>query len=331
MKVSKQQSEWVASLLVTVGTLLATGMTEVAAAEDKVAKATVNQARQVSESGIGHSFLITGGAMTAIFNEKSEVTWQVKGKSRDGTVLPNGNILITQNKKVVEYLKGSQKIVWEYKLGGNNKEVASAWRLASGNTIIVENGVEPRLLEVTKSLEVVVSFALQPETEKIHLQSRMARKLENGNYLVPHLLAFKVKEYTPEGKVVHEIKTDLPQLGGREAENWPFTAIRLANGDTMVNLTHGNKTAIFNAAGEVVWSCDNDDVDGRFADPCGGQLLANGNRVICSYGQRSAAKPRIFEVNANKEVVWEFFHPKANVHEIHVLTTNGEALNEYQK
>ncbi|MCH8860264.1 MAG: hypothetical protein IH843_03860, partial [Thaumarchaeota archaeon] len=32
------------------------------------------------------------------------------------------------------------------------------------------------------------------------------------------------------------IKTDLEELGGRKAENWPFTAIRLANGNTLVNL-----------------------------------------------------------------------------------------------
>ena len=45
-------------------------------------------------------------------------------------------------------------------------------------------------------------------------------------------LAFKVKEYDPTGKVISETKTDLDSLGGRKAENWPFTAIRLASGNT---------------------------------------------------------------------------------------------------
>ena len=80
----------------------------------------------------------------------------------------------------------------------------------------------------------------------------------NGNYLVPHLLAFKVKEYDPHGEVVKEINTDLEELGGRKAENWPFTAIRLENGNTLVNLTHGNKTVEFDAAGKVVWQVGND-------------------------------------------------------------------------
>ncbi|GIT38773.1 MAG: hypothetical protein Ct9H300mP7_6940 [Verrucomicrobiota bacterium] len=44
------------------------------------------------------------------------------------------------------------------------------------------------------------------------MQTRMARKLPNGNYLVPHLLAFKVKEYKPDGTVVNEIKLTSPNL-----------------------------------------------------------------------------------------------------------------------
>lgn len=287
--------------------------------------------RQVSESGIRHSFLVTGSKMTAIFDEESKVIWSVKGGSRDGTVLPDGNILICEGKRVVEYKKGTDQIVWSYKLDPRNKEVAAAWRLDDGNTLVVENGVAPRLFEVTPTGEIAVDFPLQPETDNIHLQSRMARKLPNGNYLVPHLLAFAVKEYTPTGEVVNIIKTDLEELGGREQRNWPFTAIRKDDGSTLVNLTNGNKTVVFGSDGEVLWKCDNSDVDGRFADPCGAHLLPNGNVVIGSYGQKDRSKPIYFEVTPEKEVVWEFYHPKAKSHEVHILTTNGTALNSYTK
>ncbi|MEN8866726.1 MAG: hypothetical protein ABF381_14185, partial [Akkermansiaceae bacterium] len=139
-----------------------------------------------------------------------------------------------------------------------------------------------------------------------------------------HLHAFKVKEYQPDGTVVREIKTDLQELGGRKARNWPFTAIRLKNGNTLVNLTNGNKTVEFDSDGKVVWKVTNDDLNGRFADPCGGQRLANGNTIICSYGQKDPKKVKIFEVTPEKKVVWEFFHPKARAHSIHVVTTNGK-------
>lgn len=292
----------------------------------------LEQGRQVSEQGIRHSFLLTGSKMTAIFNEDSEVIWWIKGGSRDGTVLQNGNILICEAKRVVEYVKGTTDIVWSYKLNRKkNKEIAAAWRLEDGNTLLVENGATPRLLEITQEGEVAVEFALQPETDNAHMQSRMARKLPNGNYLVPHLLAFSVKEYSPTGEVVREIKTDLAELGGREDRNWPFTAIRKEDGSTVVNLTNGNKTVIFDAEGKVLWRCDNADVADRFADPCGGHLLPNSNFVIGSYGQKDRKKPIFFEVTPEKKVVWEFFHPLAKSHEIHVLTTNGVALNSYTK
>ena len=134
-----------------------------------------------------------------------------------------------------------------------------------------------------------------------------------------------MKEYQPDDTVVDTIRTDLEELGGREQRNWPFTAIRLENGNTLVNLTNGNKTVEFDPDGKVAWKVTNEDVGGRFADPCGGQRLANGNTIICSYGQKDPKKPKIFEITPDKKVVWEFFHPQARAHEGHVITTNGKA------
>ncbi|HEY2251757.1 MAG TPA: hypothetical protein VGH74_11875, partial [Planctomycetaceae bacterium] len=157
------------------------------------------------------------------------------------------------------------------------------------------------------------------------MQTRMARKLPGGTYLVPHLLAFKVKEYSDKGKVVKAFKTDLDELGGVKAENWPFTAIRLPDGNTLVNLTHGNKTVEFDPEGRVVWRVGNDDFPAEkpFADPCGGQRLPNGNTVIASYGSQGAIK--IFEITRDKKIVWKYTGPH-RAHEIQVLTTNGKPI-----
>lgn len=281
---------------------------------------------QVSASGIKHSLLLCG-KFTGIINEDNEVMWRGPNGARDGMVLPNGNVLISVQGEAREYRAGSQEIVWSYRLDERNAELGTVNRLPSGNTLVIERGTLPRLLEVDATGHIVVDVPLQPETDNGHMQTRMARKLPNGNYLVPHLLAFKIKEYTPTGEVVNVIPTDLPELGGREVRNWPFTAIRLANGNTLANLTNGNKTVEFAPDGTVAWRVDNDDVDGRFADPCGGQRLPNGNTVICSYGQRDSTKTRIFEINAAKEVVWELFFPPSTAHQAHVITTNGEIVS----
>ena len=280
--------------------------------------------RQVSATGIRHGILLCGNT-TVLINEENEVVWEVAKPSRDGYALTNGNILFSASNVATEMNRSGQT-VWTYALDPINKELGTAVRLENGHTLVVERGPKPRLLEVTRHGQIAAEIPLQPETDNDHMQTRMARKLPNGHYLVPHLLAFKVKEYDPAGNVVAEIRTDLPELGGREAENWPFTAIRMENGHTLVNLTHGNKTAIFDAAGKVVWKVDNGDLEGRFADPCGGQLLPNGHVVITSYAQRDPSKVRVFEVNPQKEVVWELFHPKAYAHGIHVVSTQGRPL-----
>lgn len=271
-------------------------------------------------AAITHSYLVLG-SKTAIIGEDGKVAWEHEGGSRDGFVLANGNVLVAYAGKVEE-LTRARDVVFSYKLSADNSEISTAQRLANGRTLVTELGAKPRLLEVSAAGEVVRQFPLQPETGNAHMQTRMARQLKNGHFLVPHLLAFAVKEYTPEGKVVATIKTDLPAIGGREAENWPFTAIRLDNGRTLCSLTHGNKVAEFNATGEIVWLVTNEDVRGLFQDPCGAQRLASGNTVVGSHAASTGIS--MVEVTPDKKIVWTSDHPHAaNVHHFQILTTNG--------
>ena len=201
---------------------------------------------------ITHSFFVAGPTITGIVGENGETIWDSgRPSARDGYVLPDGNILICWSDSVKEY-NGNKEVVFTYALDPSNQELGTAVRLENGNTLITELGENPRLLEIDQKGKIAIDVPLQPDTDNAHMQTRMARKLANGNYLVPHLLAFAVKEYTPSGEVVNTFMTDLEELGGREAENWPFTAIRLANGNTLVNLTHGNKTVEMDPKGK--WS-----------------------------------------------------------------------------
>ena len=279
-----------------------------------------------ADETIRHSFFVAGPSFTGIIAEDGSEEWNSgKAGARDGFVLPNGNVLIAWGDEVKE-LTREHAVVFHYTKSVDNSELGAVQKLENGRTLITELGKKPRLLEVDAAGKIVVDVPLQPETDNAHMQTRMARKLENGNYLVPHLLAFKVKEYTPEGKVVQQFSTDLEDLGGRAAENWPFTAIRLPNGHTLVNLTHGNKTVEMDANGKVVWKISNDDFpDVRpFADPCGAQRLPNGNTVICSYASQEAIK--VFEVTPEKKIVWKYTGPH-RAHEIQILTTNGKPVD----
>lgn len=275
---------------------------------------------------IRHSFFIAGPTFTGILDEDGKEVWNSgKAGARDGFVLPNGNVLIAWSDEVRELTRDKQ-LVFRYTLSADNKEIGTVARLDDGRTLITELGSKPRLMEVDPQGKVVVNIPLLPETDNAHMQTRMARKLPNGDYLVPHLLAFQVKQYRPDGNVVKTFKTDLEELGGRAAENWPFTAIRLDNGRTLVNLTHGNKTVEFDADGKVVWKVSNDDFPDLkpFDDPCGGQRLPNGNTVICSY-HAGGDKIKVFEVTPEKQIVWTYKGPH-RAHEIQILTTNGKPI-----
>jgi len=261
------------------------------------------------------------GGKTAIIGEDGAARWEYRGGTRDGFVLPNGNAVLAWSDRVEEVTPAKQ-VVFSYTRNPDNSEIGTVQRLYNGNTLVTELGKRPRLLEVDGHGAIVHETPLQPETENAHMQTRMARQLKNGNYLVPHLLAFAIKEYTPDGKVVATLRTDLAELGGRPAENWPFTAIRLDSGNTLVSLTHGNKVAEFTPLGAIAWKVTNDDVGGIFKDPCGSQRLANGNTVVGSHAANQGVS--MVEVNHDRKIVWTSDHPlAAGVHHFQILTTNG--------
>ena len=284
--------------------------------------APLQAAEDAAASAIRHSYLVMGGT-TAIIGEDGKATWEYRGGSRDGFILPNGHALIAFS-DVVEEVTMDKQVVFSYQRSKENKEIGTTQRLYNGDTLVTEEGANPRLLEINPEGKIVLEFPLQPETDNAHMQTRMGRQLKNGNFLMPHLLAFAVKEYAPDGKIVNVLKTDLDEIGGRKAENWPFTAIRLDNGNTLVSLTHGNKVAEFNPRGEIVWKVTNDDVQGLFKDPCGSQRLANGNTVIGSHA--AATGISMVEVTRENKIVWTSDHRlAAGVHHFQILTTNGKS------
>jgi hypothetical protein len=281
---------------------------------------TSNAAADDPHSGITHGFLATG-AETYIRDDQGKITWRYPHSTRDGTVLPDGHILLALSKSkaypggaVVE-VERSGKVVFEYK--GTQAEVNTAQNLNGGNILISEAGDHPRLREVDREGRVVVEVPLTAQIKDHHLQTRMARKLVNGNYLVPQLLDKVVREYTPKGEIVREIKT--PDM--------PFTAIRLPNGNTLIGCTLGNLVIEVDPVGKTVWSLTNEDLSDRpIKDACGVQRLPNGNTVITSYAARGG-EIKLLEVTPEKKLVWVHRDAKTpGIHEFQILTTNGNAI-----
>jgi hypothetical protein len=204
-----------------------------------------------------------------------------------------------------------------FRRDGTQAEVNTVQPLPDGRVLLTEAGDKPRLLEVDRAGKVVAEVPLQAQTRDHHLQSRMARKLPNGNYLVPQLLDKVVREYDPAGKVVWEVKT--PDM--------PFTAIRIDDGHTLINCTLGHLSVEVDAAGKTVWQLDNADLPGRpINDACGAQRLPNGNTVLTSH-HAGANQVKLLEVTRDKKLVWTHTDDKRfGIHHFQILDTDGRPL-----
>lgn len=277
--------------------------------------------QQKSETGIRHAIVISG-PKTFEINEEDEIVWEYKGNSNDMSKLANGNYLITYKNKVVE-VTPEKKVIWTY-VSVVNPELMSAQRLSNGRTVVTELGEQPRLVEADDQGFVLKEIPIHPESYNIHMQSRMGRKLPNGRYLVPHRIMPFVKEYNSKGKALRTFRVDLPELGGKQAENGTFAAVRLKDGSTVVTCASGNRMVIFDRKGKVSWQVTSDELDGQLQDVCGLQVLRNGNFLVSCYGNQAADGLKMIEITRDKKIVWSYQNPDTKfVHNVQVLTTNG--------
>lgn len=280
-------------------------------------------AASAAEPPTKRALLMLGG-VTQILDADGKATWKYPAETRDGCVLPNGHVLLALARSktypggaVVEVTR-ELKVVFEYK--GTQAEVNTAQRLAEGRTLISEAGPHPRLLEVDATGRIQVEIPLQCSAKDPHFQSRMARKLANGHYLVPQDRL--VRELDPAGKVVWEYQAPASKL-----ENRTFCALRNAAGHPLVSLTVGNQVVEVDAAGKVVWELKDGDLPGVPVNRATALAwLPNGNIVLSNYAAR-APHPKLVEITHDKKVVWTYVDAsKQGVHEFQLLDADGQPL-----
>ena len=269
------------------------------------------------------SFLMLGG-LTQIIDASGKATWKYPAVTRDGYILPNGNLLLTLSKTkaypggaVVEVTR-DQKVVWEYK--GTQSEVNTAVLLDNGNVMLTEAGDKPRLLEVARDGSIKVEVALGCQITNHHMQSRMARKLPNGHYLVPQEKT--VREYDAAGKVVWERKSPESELDNRS-----FCCLRNAAGHTLISLTLGNHIIEVDASGKIVWELRDGELPGVPVNRTTAlSWLPNGNIVFSNYAAR-APQAKVVEITRDKKVVWTYTDgSNQGVHEFQLLDEAGKPL-----
>ncbi|MEE2706622.1 MAG: PQQ-binding-like beta-propeller repeat protein, partial [Planctomycetota bacterium] len=140
-----------------------------------------------------HRLAIQGNGKLAIVDKDGKIEWEMRwGGIHDLHVLPNGNIMVQDRmRKVVEIDPKTKKVVWSYDASqqngnqGKRIEVHAFQPLANGNVMIAESGAG-RIIEVNRKGEIQQQVKLKIGKPHPHRDTRLARKLASGNYLVCH-------------------------------------------------------------------------------------------------------------------------------------------------
>jgi len=275
----------------------------------------------LAEPAPGHALLAADYSTRkiALVNPDGSLRWQHQvDQIHDLHLLPSGNVLFqTSFTRLVEVDPRTDQVVWEYDAGrmngnaGRPVEVHAFQRLPDGTTMLVESG-PARILEVDRAGKVVREVPLKVEHPSTHSDTRLARKLKNGHYLVCHEADGAVREYDADGKVVWEYAVPLfgmERRGGHGPEafgNQAFAALRLPNGNTLIATGNGHGVLEVTPAKEIVWSLRQNDLPGiTLAWVTTLEVLPNGNIVLgnCHAGPEN---PQIIEITRDKKVVWTF-------------------------
>lgn len=277
-------------------------------------------ARLTAADPVRHEVLAADRATgrVAVVGEDGRVEWEFPNKHdvHDLHLLPNGNVLTHTSHTTVVEIRPDKAIAWKYeakpKAGYTGKvEVHAFQRLPDGNTMVAESG-NARIVEVNPAGEVVKVVPLTVANPHPHRDTRMARKLENGHYLVCHEGDGCVREYDAAGKVVWEYALDLggrPRSPGHGPEGHGtevYGAIRLPNGNTLIAGGNNNRVLEVTPEKKIVWSVDQKELPGvTLAWVTTLHVLPNGNVVIgnCHAGPDN---PQLVEVTRDKKVVWTF-------------------------
>jgi hypothetical protein len=277
----------------------------------------------VTASRAAHPFLCTdsAGNKIAIVTADGTVEWEVAYQHpQDCWMLPDGHILFCHAHGAIEMTR-AKEIVWEYH-APEHTEVHACQPLPDGRVLVVECG-SSRLLEVGRDGKIAKEIKLPapPASVSLHDQYRGVRKTLNGHYLVCRKGEHRVEELDGDGKVLRAI----PVPGD------VHEVLLLPNDHLLISCGDGHKVIELDAAAQVVWELDENDVPGNpLRLMAGMQRLPNGNTIFCNYLGHGhlGEQPHFFELTPDRKVVWEFAdhaHFKT-VNQIQVLDVPGDGI-----
>jgi len=204
-------------------------------------------------------------------------------------MLDTGNVLYHDDWQSVKEIRLDGTEVWRY----TGKDIHAFSRLPDGRTMIAESG-NSRIIFVDAEGEIVQQIPLGPNGRG---KTRQAEMLDSGNVLVCAENPGTVTEYDTEGKIVWEY-----EIGTRV-----YGAIRLRNGNTLINSGSGNSIVEVTPDRQIVWQAKSKlpETDIELHWTASLKELDNGHVLInnCHAGPNH---PQLIELDSQRNVVWRF-------------------------
>lgn len=239
----------------------------------------------------------------ALVRADDTIEWQHPIRDlHDLSRLPNSNILFQTSWTRIVEMTPENRVAWSYDAAKQNRktpgepvEVHSFQRLENGRTLLAESG-PGRLIEVDREGKIELEVPMTRTFPDVQHDTRLARKLNTGNYLVAHERDRVVREYDPSGTVVWE------HYVGEAV----YSAVRLTNGNTLIGCGSGGRVVEVDPAGKVVWGIDRKELPGIILVWVTlVERLPSGNTLVVN-AHAGRENPQILEVTMDKRVVWTF-------------------------
>jgi outer membrane protein assembly factor BamB len=171
---------------------------------------------------------------------KGEIKWekQLDGNPISVQKLPNGNIFVVKNNGLAEYNRKGEEV---YVFQQPQFNVVRGKKLRNGEIVYIQNQGNGLVTRMDGKNKVLQSFNVNP----INSIFGGFDVLANGGFLIPDWQGRRVVEYDKDGKEVKSFNVN----------QFPTSALRLANGNTLVTTQNPQGRVVeFNPGGNEVWS-----------------------------------------------------------------------------
>jgi len=221
-----------------------------------------------------------------------------------------------------------RKLLWEYLGPDDLFDPFSVTVLPNGNVLTASRNSNS-VLEVSRAKRVVWSYTRANDYPSF-INVYSAQRLANGNTLITDRRLDRVLEVTSAKQIVWQYghtmvdSSDASLSVTPGALIDPFSATRLANGNTLIVDNRGGRRVIEvrtsdydpsapnwgYAEASIVWRYGTDGIFGtgpnELASPRSASRLANGNTLISDAGDKDMESNQVLEITPSGAIAWSF-------------------------